>query len=258
MADNNNSQFQTVEVVTNGLNIFGKDNMMMTRYLDDTISFSFCYPNDDQMTGKRTYPKENRISVVLRRDQVAALSTIIEEDLIPAIREGKNVSKGVFATRDRRNIVSIEWIEGIASLTYYKDIDEDRKTSKFFRFTFQPEMIVSKYNATTGSCDIEEVQASLFMFCHMIMKFESLIPTKIVAHGSKMGNAYTIQNEMNYLRSIAQKIGAQVQTYQSTGQKYNNSNDSGLPFSENANGATGASSPMAGVQEVNDFSGLIN
>lgn len=261
MAENNNNTFQPIEVQTNGLNIFGKDIMLMVRYLDDTMSISFCYPSDDQMTGKRTYPKDNRVSVVLRRDQIAALSVIIEEDILPAVKEGKNVSKGVFVTKDKRNIVAIDWIEGVATVTYYKEIDDDRKTSKFFRFTFQSEMVVKNYNAATGNCDIDEVHATFFMFCHMIMWFERVVPSKIFAHATKMGNAYSIQSEMNYLRSIAQKVGAEVKTSTTTGNKYNGNyqSDYGLPFGDNGNpGISGGSAPMANVQEVSDLNGLIN
>lgn len=258
MADynNTNQNFQPIEVQTNGINIFGKENMLMTRYLDDAVSISFCYPNDDPSTGKRTYPKDNRIAVVLKKEVVEALCLKLFDEFLPAVNDGKDCKRSVNTTRDKRNILQLENVNGEISLNYYKDLNDDRKPDKFFKFIFPAELTIDDYNYLTGDGNVVETQVAFGLFARMINQFANTT-SRVEMHAVKMGHAYQTQNILNYLRSIAQKVGAEVAAPPSRNNDYKP--DYGLPFGDNGNpGISGGTVTMATVPEVNGLEGIMN
>lgn len=265
MADNNNTQngsnYLHIEIRTNGVNFFGADgNMLMTQYLDDSICISFCYPTLDE-TGKRSFPKGNRKATTVKKDAVIAFAAILNsEKFMEAVDSKGRFNKGVFLNRDRTEILSIV-VEGDAiALNWYTEIGEDCLPKAVFSFRFQSSQIINGYSASVGGGEIEEIQAQAYIFAHMIDYFSKLSVTNVLSHGAKLGTTWNINRELEYLKAIADKLGAQVQGSSTSfrpNPNYNNGGArSGFDMPSPAP-VTSDNTGMAQMQEINSLEGFI-
>lgn len=254
---NNNSSYNNFTIKTNGLNLFGADdNMLMISYLDDSISLSFCYPSIDE-TGKKTFPKDNRITTTLRRDTVAEFAEILRsESFLSAVENEGTFNKGVALNRQMTDILSII-VEGKnIGLSFFKELGEDHKPKSIFIFRFQKSKIINGFNGRTDEFAIDEMNAPLFMFVHMITAFEETCATKLGGHMAKLGLSWSASKEMEYLRAIASKLGISIEN-----NSYGNRNGGGgwnnaqrYPDAQSSQDANAMSGQM---QQINDLGGFI-
>lgn len=220
------STFKQIEVKTNGLNLFGSNgNLLLTSYLDDMINIQIGFPSEDE-NGKKTYPRDSRILIMLKKEVVQDLSYLILNDIIPAYLRGEEFSYGVFLTNKKDSILMIEGKDDTFKLLYFWNINERRIPEGSCEFTFQKSTTIKEYNPSTGDFELEDIQSQFYCFAHMITNFEAIISTKAVSHGTKMGNAWTADQEMQHLKSIANKLGASP-----SGMSYKENN--GNPFDNN-------------------------
>lgn len=247
------TNFKPIEVKTNGLNLFGSDgNLLITSYLDNMINIQIAFPSEGE-EGKKTYPKDNRVPIMLKKEAVQELSHVIMNDIIPAYAKGEeNISYGIFLTYKKDSVLMIECKNDVFKLIYYWNINTERIPGGSAEFSFQKSPIIKQYDPSTGDFELEDIQSQFYCFAHMVVNFESIISTNAVSHGAKMGNAWTADQEMMHLKSIASKLGVSP-----IGASYREKENSENPFGMNktsVNENSGyAAIPMTETTDIGDI-----
>lgn len=245
------STFKQIEVRTNGLNLFGSNgNLLIVSYLDNMINIQIGLPSEDG-NGKRTYPKDNRIPFMLKKESVQDLSYLIMNDVIPAyVRGDEKISYGVFLTNKKDSILMVECENDEFKLIYYWNINSERIPEGSVEFKFQKSTTIKQYNPNTGDFELEDVQAQFYCFAHMIVNFESIISANAISHGAKIGNAWTADQEMTHLKAIANKLGVSPL---GTSYRENNENPFDMNKTNMSENNNYAAIPMSETNNIEDI-----
>lgn len=251
----NEGQSRSFEIRTNGLNLFGADgNMIIPSYLDDCVNIAFCYPEVNE-SGKRSFPKENRVQVIVKRDAVGVLSRILSSDeFLAAVEHKGNFNEGAFLNARKTDILSIIVENGEVGLAYFKELGEDLKPKSTYTFKFQKDQVIKNYTGTSEKFEIDEIHSQLFMFIHMITWFEATVATKVISHGAKVGLNWNMQKELEYLRAVADKLGANI------GPSFNNGGGSGFnnfSMPQPYNSQNESNQTMAQMETITNLDGYI-
>lgn len=210
--------------------------------------------------GSRKYPSENRHSTVLTQKNALALERSINEYLIPEYDKGNNAHYGVFTNSARSNMIEVEVRDGDFYLLMHKNCDPSTKISKdTIRFKFDSTAIVEGYDSANGEMNVIPIQADFFVFAKAICAYNDLAGGYISAHGTTMAMSTANQRFMEYMRSIAEAVHAQLPapSYQQNG-GYKTPNNGGIQQNYNAdNIAASANLPSVSATEVTTLSDLV-
>lgn len=246
--DQNNNQRQQFAVTTNMVSLFDDQSVQLRiGGLDNAMSVALWIPVPGE-NGKNTYPQDHRPSVVLAPERVSALASVLRNDVIPAIAEGRHIDRSIFTSRKMSSMIQIKSDDEGIFLYLHLDIDENRIPKNTYRFHFEDAMILTAYRPVTGEYDIDKIYATFYLFCQTVEAFTQN-GTGISTHSDRVINRYTLDKIFRYLEGIAQKLGVVIQN--PTYGNRSSSNSSGGGFTPQ--GAT----PAPQMQEVNSLSDML-
>lgn len=249
MADNQSNR-SNFSVSTNIVSMFDDQSVQLRiGGLDNAMSVAFWLPVQGD-NGRNTYPQDHRISVVLTPERVAALDHVLQEQVLPALEEGRQISRSVFTSRSCTNMLQISMEDDGIYLYLHKDINEDRIAKDSYRFHFEDFMILTSYKPKTGDYDVDKCLATFYLFTQTIHAFVQ-DAGGVSAHGARVGTRYSTDRIFSYLTAIAQAVNAVIQT-----NNYGNGGGRGYTnpgFSENGPG----NSPAPQMQELNNLSDIL-
>ena len=265
-ANNNNNGgsnggYSRIDVTTSMMTIWDSvtGNQLKLSLLNNGLGIAIWLPHADP-SGYRKYPTENRYNVIVNSKGCMALEKVINDIIIPAYERGNNAHAGVFTNNNNSNMLEIEVKDGLFFVTIHRGIDPVSRLPKdTIRFKFESTNIVDNYNAANGEMEITPVQADFFIFAKAITAYNSLAGGYYAAHGTSMATAYHNTRYMEYLRSIAEAVHAQLPApnYQQNGGYHPNSN-SGIQQNYNVNNvAAAANLPNINPTEVTTLSDLV-
>lgn len=247
MPDN---QSNRMSVSTNIVSMFDDQSVQLRiGGLDNAMSLAFWLPVQGD-NGRNSYPQDHRISVVLTPERVAALDYVIQEQILPAMQEGKRISRSVFTSRSCTNMIQVSMEEDGIYLYLHKDINEDRIAKETYRFHFEDFMILTTYASKTGEYEMDKCLATFYLFTQTVHAFVQ-DPGGVSAHGNRVGSRYATDKIFSYLTAIAQAVNAVVQapSYGNGGNRnYTNPGFSG-------NSSENSAAPQ--MQELNSLSDIL-
>ena len=210
--------------------------------------------------GSRKYPTENRHSTVLNQKNALALERAINEHLIPEYDKGNNAHYGVFTNTARSNMIEVEVRDGDFYLIMHKNCDPSTKIPKdTIRFKFDSTAIVEGYDSVNGEMNVIPIQADFYVFAKALCAYNDLAGGYIAAHGTTMATATSNQRFMEYMRSIAEAVHAQLPApaYQQNG-GYRAPSNNGIQQNYNVDNIAAASNlPSVTATEVTTLSDLV-
>lgn len=257
---NNNADNQQVHITSNTATLFSGDMMLRVSLYDQNMSLSFTSAVTDSATGKRKFPKENAVNVLLTADRVTALFTIIKNRTMSALESHTPRSDSLMCNRDGSTILSIEVSpEMMIDLVCYSGIGENRIPKRVLKFTFQDISSILNYNAATGdfSADETPIRAQFLLFVKILEGF-LLAYSGAVNHFGRYYDRYSNRRVMNSIDAMATKMGVQT----ASGPQFNSTVagtnvQSGGNFNPNAPTST-SGVPVANVSNLNEMFGTDN
>ena len=209
--------------------------------------------------GSRKYPSENRHSTVLNQKNALAFERVINEYIIPAYDKGNNAHAGVFTNNARSTMVELEVRDGNFYLLIHKNCDPTTHIPKdTVRFKFESATIIEGYDSANGEMNIIPIQADFFVFAKAVFAYNDLVGGTLAAHGSSLANVSFNQRFMEYIRSVADAVHAQLPapSYQQNG-GYRAPSQTGVQPNYNAENAYNNSVPSINTTEVTSLSDLV-
>lgn len=230
------ADFQKTTVSTNSLSFFNEEKVLLKlTYLEDALTISINYP--EVTDGKAKYPQNLRHQALLNQNNVVALHRLTIEHVIPAFAEGRNKDVGVFANRNKTQMVET-YTQGGSFFVVIHDEIENRIPKNSYVFKFDKTPVIQDYDIGAVSFKTEEVDAQFFLFIKALEAFENL-SNGITAHEYRYRNSWFNDHVRKYLEALNLKLGLGMQTYQP-----NNNYDAKSGFesgnSYNPNSAAGA------------------
>lgn len=223
MAENQTNQYQRTTVTTNMLNMWDQaGNQLRLAGNGSGLQIAIWQPVIGP-DGSRKYPAEQRVSCLLSPRNVAAMDKIIYEYLVPEYTKGKDAKYSLFTNAVRSTVAEVECINSDLYFNLYLDCDPTTRVSnRKFTFKFDTVPIIDKYDQNTGDMDVTVVQADFLIFSKAIRAYNDLAGGLIPGHGVRSAMMYQNNAFMDYLRSIATAIGAQLPApmYQRTAGSY--------------------------------------
>lgn len=204
---NQTKQFQ---VNTNLVSMFDEQSVQLRLGgLDNALSVAFWLPTQGE-NGRNTYPQENRYSVVLPPERVAALCYLLDNDIVPAYNEGRDISRSIFTTRNNSSMLQISVEDGEIYIYLHREINEDRIPKETFRFHFNSFMVLTKYDPKTGDYDVSSIQAMFYLFYQTIKMYTLDGCSGSTTHAYRHANRYNTDKIFRYLEAIATKLAVTI------------------------------------------------
>lgn len=257
----NNGGYNRIDVTTAMMTIWDSitGNQLKLSLLNNGLGIAIWLPHADP-SGYRKYPTENRYNVIVNSKGCIALEKVIMDVILPAYEKGTDARAGVFTNNNNSNMLEVEVRDGFFFVTIYRGIDPVSRLPKdTIKFKFESTNIVDSYNSANGEMEITPIQADFFIFAKAITAFNSLTGGYYAAHGTSMANAYYNTRYMEYLRSIAEAVHAQLPapTYRQNNNYQPNTNN-GIQQNYNVNNvAAAANLPNINPTEVTTLSDLV-
>jgi hypothetical protein len=177
---------------------------------DDSFSVEFSLPDVD-VNGQKTWPRDNshRISFILTPERAAAMYDSIQNELIPAMKEGRPLSTGYPTNNEGSRIVDMAFDpNGNLMLRGFANVDsETRRAGIAVYFPFNKIVNVTDYNKDTGSFNAREVHANFYLFIWLLKAY--LIGTMMCAPHSIKKDWY-FKQEIKRVNDMAVKLGVPV------------------------------------------------
>lgn len=254
---NNTDNNQQVHVNTNSITMFSGDVMLRVSLYDQNMSLSFTAALTDSATGKRKFPKENAVNVLLTSDRVTALYSIIMNRTMNALENKITRSDSLMCNRDGSTIIGIEVTpEMLVNLVCYSGIGDDRIPKRILKFTFQDISSILNYNASTGDFTVDEnpIRAQFLLFVKVLDGF-LMSCCGASSHFGRYYDRYSNRRVMSSIDAMASKMGVPT----ASGPSFNNSVSgtnvqSGGNFNPNTPMST-SGVPVSNVSNLNDMFG---
>ena len=196
----------------------------------------------------------------MNQKNALALERAITENLLPEYEKGNNAHFGIFTNSARSNMIEVEVRDGDFYLLMHRNCDPTTRIAKdTIRFKFDSTAVVEGYNSANGEMNVIPLQADFFVFAKAIYAYNDLAGGYISAHGTSMAMATHNQRFMEYMRSIAEAVHAQLPapSYQQNG-GYRSQPTNGIQQNYNAdNIAASGALPNVTATEVTTLSDLV-
>ena len=257
--NNNNNQ---ISVSTSMMSIWDSvtGNQLKLSLLNNGLGIAIWMPFIDPGSGSRRYPTENRHNIVVNTKGCIGIEKVINDIIIPAYERGNDAHAGVFTNNNNTNMLEIEVRDGNFFILIHRGIDPVSKIPKdTIRFKFESTHVIDNYDPVNGNLEVTPIQADFFVFAKAIYAFNSLVGGYYSAHGTSMASAQTNTRFMEYLRSIAEAVHAQLPApnYQQNG-GYKPASNTGLRQNYNVNNiAAAANLPSINPTEVTTLADLV-
>lgn len=255
MPDNNMNQNNgnTISVNTSSIALFAADGTMLRfSFKNDRIIFTIIPKVTDEMTGKQKWPKELGHSALLPPATASALYNGIMNHLFEDIKNGTD-HDGFFTVplnRDCTALIGLSWVNKTATLGIFNNVNADRTCNNVYTFQFQVTTAIDNYDPKSGNFTVKEIQGQLLLFIETLKAFDDAVGAAN-AHTVKHVSHFNYNQIMNYLKSIAIKIGANID-FGGYGNNYGDggSRNAFTGGGSNASGANDAVNYTTGYQEA--------
>lgn len=210
--------------------------------------------------GSRKYPTEYRNNVVVSQKNAIAVERAINDIILPAYEKGVNAHSGIFTNNARSSMLEIEVKDGEFYLAIHKNCDPVTRIPKdTVRFKFESASIINGFDPVSGEMEVVPIQADFFVFCKAIFAYNDLSAGSVAAHGTALASAYINRKFMDYIRSIADAVHAQLPApvYQSYGGFNSRQNSMGVQNNFNIDNPANNSLPQIAATEVATLSDLV-
>ena len=218
-----NSTFQQIHTTTNTMTMFSGDTMLKIALYDQSISLAFINAVTG-VDGKRTFPKENAIKMVVTADRVAALFEIMKNRTMLALEDNISRSDSILCNKDGSNMLCVEVSpEMLISLIAYTGIDENRIPKNTVKFQFQDTIALKNYNPENGEFEADDkpIRSQCILFMKALEHFISA-HSGAETHFSSFYNRYHDKRFINSIDGIATKLGAATVSGPSVNNPFNN------------------------------------
>lgn len=224
MADYNNPNGTSVNSVnTNSIAIFGADGTMLRLGFKNDMMFLSIIPKImDPNTGKPKWPREMSKHAALRPAQAAALYNGFMQKLLPDI-ESKTDHMGYVAVSlnlSGTTLCGFGYVGGMATFSIFNNVSADRTCNEVSTYTFEATPIINAYNPNTGTFEVDDTQAQLFIIVWALRNFAEMC-SNYTGHGAKMAMTYNLDMIMSNLQSMCVKLGVTPSAYGSYRGQYN-------------------------------------
>lgn len=237
--------YEQPTINTNGMSLFDTTGLLLKiGFFNESMSVGFWTPTEEN--GKKTYPKEKRLSFILTKERVSALYDIIINKVLPAYKEGVNYNGGVFITMKKDSVFEIRVEGGNIFAVYHTDIDADRKPKNSCVFAFNKTPIIENYNTSTGEFELPTVDADFYLFVKAVESYVIAVPNGAIAQSIKFHNHFEDNLHFKYLSSIAAKLGATPPS------NYNNYHANGNADAWNNNGNSSSAPTSTEINNLED------
>lgn len=216
------------------------------------LAIGIWVPEIDPMSGRRKYPQEKRAQCILSQKLVAAIDKFIVEDLVPAYGSGKATNRGFFTNSAMTTHfeVGVEPLpddgngaNGLFYVQISKGVDANTGiAASTTRYNFDFVMCTKDYDHTTGKFDYESVQADFLVFSYALYGYGRLCSGITSGHGTRIATSYSDKRLMDYIRSIANAVHAQIPTSTYSGSY--------------TGGAHSSQAPEAAPAEISDLNSI--
>ena len=253
---NNNAENSQVHITSNPATMFSGDMMLRVSLYDQNMSLSFTSAVTDSATGKRKFPKENAVNVLLTADRVTALYTIIKNRTMNAVESNTSRSDSLMCNRDASTILGIEVTpEMLINLVCYSGIGENRIPKRILKFTFQDISTILNYNASTGdfTADSTPIRAQFLLFIKILDGF-LMAYSGAANHFGRYYDRYSNRRVMSSIDAMAAKMGVQTAGGPSFNGVSGTNVQSGGNFNPNAPVST-SGVPVNNVSNLNEMFG---
>lgn len=262
---------EQAQVNTRGLSFFNNESTlesstMQLGYWNEMVSLRInpALPEDKQ-TETNKFDYEVSLSTALTLDKTITLKKAIDEDILPAFNEKREISKGVPVGGNSVISVGIKLVDDKpeAFLAIYKSLDSDtKKPGDMLTYNFRTVYTVDDYNPETGEYTLTQgVPGELNVFTRALgAAVEAL--TNAMAHSMRNVNRYANEQQKTLMNEIASKVGVEVrQPYNNRGNFSNNRRDvfgSGGGSQSNNNSASAneldaPTSKMSNIDAMEEF-----
>ena len=214
MPDNNMNQNNgnTISVNTSSIALFAADGTMLRfSFKNDRIIFTIIPKVTDEMTGKQKWPKELGHSALLPPATASALYNGIMNHLFEDIKNGTD-HDGFFTVPlniDCTALIGLSWVNKTATLGIFNNVNADRTCNNVYTFQFQVTTAIDNYDPKSGNFTVKEIQGQLLLFIETLKAFDDAVGAAS-AHTVKHVTHFNYNQIVNYLKSIAIKIGANI------------------------------------------------
>jgi hypothetical protein len=169
-------------------------------------------PKDKQGEGRK-FDYDQQIFTSLTLEKAMVLSKAIQELIVPAVKENKEVFRGVPVGGNSLvgvGVVAKESEDGVVYTPFlgiYKDLDEEKKIPKsYLTYTFKTTLIVENFNHTTGSFDVTEDLTELYLFEGILLSsIEHL--SHASTHSMRVVDRFYRDQLNNRIDEIGSKLG---------------------------------------------------
>lgn len=219
---NANPQAQKTDpgATTNGPTFYNGDDCLTVKYYDKTINLSICHA--ETVDGKRRFNRQGGTSIVITHDRTSVLSSLLFDEFLPAVTSGKAYSAAILTNSDCNRMLGFNTNGGVACITIYADIDDNRIAHTIAQYTFATYNVVDRYDPQNGSYTFRNtpIQNQLIDFCRSIESFDYAM-CNAEAHAAKYENRFVTRHRISDTNKIMNKLGIEV-SYQKTGSSYAN------------------------------------
>lgn len=264
---------EQAQVNTRGLSFFNNESAlesstMQLGYWNEMVSLRInpALPEDKQ-TETNKFDYDVNISTALTLDKAITLKKAVDEDILPAFNEKREVSKGVPVGGNSVISVGVKVVDDKpeAFLAIYKSLDGDtKKPGDMLVYNFRTVYTVDDYNPETGEYTLTQgVPGELNVFTRALgAAVEAL--TNAVAHSMRNVNRYANEQQKTMLTEIATKVGVEVrQPYSNNRGNFGNnrrdvfggggSNSQSNTNSSSASELDAPTSKMANIDAMDEF-----
>ena len=259
---NNGGNHNQINVSTSMMTIWDSvtGNQLKLSLLNNGLGIAIWLPYIEPGSGSRRYPTENRYNVVVNQKACVGIEKVINEIILPAYEKGNDAHAGVFTNNNNTNMMEIEVRDGNFFILIHRGIDPVTKIPKdTIRFKFEATHIIDNFNPANGNLEVTPIQADFFVFAKAVYAYNNLAGGYYAAHGNSLATAQTNTRFMEYLRSIAEAVHAQLPapSYQQNG-GYQQASNTGLQQNYNVNNvAAAANLPSINPTEVTTLADLV-
>lgn len=252
MADYNQNGTSVNSVNTNSIALFGSDGTMLrVAFKNDMMFLSIIPKIMDPSTGKPKWPREMAKHAALRPAHAAALYNGFMQKLLPDI-ESKTDHVGYVAVSlnfSGTTLCGFGYVGGMVTFAIFNNVSTDRTCNEVSTYTFDATPVINAYNPNTGTFEVEETQAQLYVIVWALKNFAEMCGN-YTGHGAKMAMSYNLDMIMSNLQSICVKLGVTPSAYGSYRGQYAGynggfTNNFAAPQGGYANDGPAASAPSA-------------
>jgi len=210
----------------------------------------------EKQSKEQIFDYDKFVSTSLNLEKIILLIYKINNDIIPAIENGKEKNVGISVGGD--SLITVGTGKAITGeirpyLAIHKALNQEtKKPEQSIYYEFRKSMTIDDYDANSGSYTVTEGYHSEFkLFVELLKSFVK--NSNAVHHVNRYGNRFITDKMMNTINSIASKVGAD------TGSKYNGlyrknvfGNTSNSEYTSDYNESTN------NLEELGDLNDLMN